>query len=249
MQGTGKIILQLVYHREQVDIEHADIMIDEQTAVYREVVAAECRHDVPYARCDFAAAVNGRGRIERSESGDFVDESVVLEPLLVDDIAALGGAGELAHSDCARSEKLIYIAVDRAVSAVRIALGRAARIGEIIDIFERRDILIYRESMVDIHVVLCAVRKRSVEMRSGGNGEHGDNRALFGGGVDIFDYSIPHEIGGRAVMRSGERCDGIYPICLSAREQVGDIAALSLALGLAAVCHKLSQKSDGHAAE
>lgn len=80
MQGTGKIILQLVYHREQVDIEHADIMIDKQTAVYREVVAAECRHDVPYARCDFAAAVNGRGRIERSESGDFVDESVVLEP-------------------------------------------------------------------------------------------------------------------------------------------------------------------------
>ena len=88
MQDTGKIILQLVYHREQVDIEHADIMIDEQTAVYREVVAAECRHDVPDARCDFAAAVNGRGRIERSESGDFVDESVVLEPLLVDDIAA-----------------------------------------------------------------------------------------------------------------------------------------------------------------
>ena len=175
MQGAGKIILQLVYHREQVDIEHADIMIDEQTAVYREVVAAECRHDVPYARWDFAA------------------ESVVLEPLLVDDIAALGGAGELAHSDCARSEKLIYIAVYRAVSTVRIALGRAARIGEIIDIFERRDILIYRESMVDIHVVLCAVRKRPVEMRSGGNGEHGDNRALFGGGVDIFDYSVAHD--------------------------------------------------------
>ena len=115
-----------------IDIEHADIVVDKQTTVYREVVAAECRHDVPYARCDFAAAVNGRGRIERSESGDFVDESVVLKPLLVDDIAALGGAGELAHSDCARSEEPIYIAVYRAVSAVRIALGRAARIGEII---------------------------------------------------------------------------------------------------------------------
>ena len=103
--------------------------------------------------------------------------------------------------------------------------------------------------MVDVHIVLRAVRKRSVEMRSGGNGEHGDNRAFFGGGVDIFDYSVAHEIGGRTVMRSGERCYRIYPICLSAREQVGDIAARSLALGLAAVCHKLSQKSDGRAAE
>ena len=29
-----------------------------------------------------------------------------------------------------------------------------------------------------------------------------DNRALFGGGVDILYYSVAHEIGGRAVMRS-----------------------------------------------
>ena len=72
----GSFILQLVYHREQINIEHADIVVDEQAAIYREVIAAECRHDVPDARCDFAAAVNGRGRIERSESGDFVDESV-----------------------------------------------------------------------------------------------------------------------------------------------------------------------------
>ena len=50
MQDTGKIVLQLVYHREQVDIDPADVVVDKQPAVYREVVAGDSRQDVAYAR-------------------------------------------------------------------------------------------------------------------------------------------------------------------------------------------------------
>ena len=50
--------LQLVYHCEQVDIEHSDIMLDEQAAVYREVVAAVGRHYVPHTCFDFSAVID-----------------------------------------------------------------------------------------------------------------------------------------------------------------------------------------------
>ncbi len=224
-------------------------MLDEQAAVYREVVAAVGRHYVPHACFDFSAVIDCRGRVERREGGICADKSVILEPLFIYDVTVLGGAGELAHSYRARSEEPVDIAVNRAVSSVCVLLCDAARIGEIIDILERRDILVHRHGVVDIHIVLRTVGKSSVEMRRCGNGEHGNNRTLLGGGVDILEYRLADEIGGRAVMRSGERGYGIYPIALSAREQVGDIVARCLALGLAAGCDKLRQKPDRCAAE
>lgn len=89
---TALIFLQRIYHRQQLDIEHADIVVDRHAALEGHVVALIYRHDVPYACADIRAVIIDGGRTDRRERRIGVDKSVVFAPLLVNYIAALGRA-------------------------------------------------------------------------------------------------------------------------------------------------------------
>ena len=220
------------------------------------------------------------GAVGRVQGGDGVDQPVVRRPGLVDAEAASSRpviAG--AHLVCKRYEQRCHIDGRGALAGDGALARLVAGIGEVVDVRLDLDVVVEFQRAVDRQVTedVVVVRQEVRVQHAVERFEHG--LAVLAVEAELLELEVIHALEvrdaqqlchrgrglgrklrhaaaaleeSRAVVRGGQRRQGIDPVCLAALEKGGDLRAGGLGRGLLrsrAVGEDVEEQADRSTAE